>query len=920
MYYLISIPLLIWLFVSAANNDTVSLIYHWRDLPIPSLPKFFLGNAIYVALVLFSGKLFMQFWDRKIGRQYRGHFLSHSLFYTTASLVVVGFSAFFSFLSPKDAIWGGYWGHQMYDFVRNSFGENPALLLLLILLSLAVLLHFRISWVSHFVIESNDDPIKSFLAKERESIPRRTPGKTSYPQNSIQHKIQEKRLLGNIPWFTIAEKEDRPRFYEVKEQVLALSGKKRGSKVAVIFAGEVTERNASLKDGEGFWNRQSRGFLDPIRIRDENEVFIFKTKSDQEKRDRDNYPPLEVAAVANLAPLKNHEEISSVNINEEMLVDKGLVSSQHDSPVGNDHVEPFDGCEDCFEDGEIDQMIDEEEILEQTEINEDQVLGHSPMAQGISPRDEQNQIPEEIQDEVIAEARTTVKIERSLAKTEKSRSEVQLTFDQDFEKDLLYYDSREFPQYVIPRDIFEESVPENEFIYKTEINIGAAKLEETLAQFSIEAKVIGHKRGPVVTMYEVAIAPGIKVNRITNLADDIAMAFASESVRIIAPIPGKSAIGIEVPNKHRSIVRLGDLWNKEDVLKKGSLVFPLGKKLNGEVEFLDLTKMPHLLIAGATGSGKSVCVNSIISSLIYRYDPSHVRFLLIDPKLVELQLYNGIPHLLHKVITDAKSATAALYWVIQEMEYRYTMLSKLNVRDLNSYNSKVESYISQGYKDYKRFPFLVILIDEFADLMMVSGKELEDFVTRIAQKSRAVGIHLILATQRPSVNIITGIIKANFPARIAFQVASMVDSRTIIDQKGAEKLLGKGDSLFQSPYMSFPFRSQTAYVTEEEVLDLVKVVQPMAKPRFIQLELLDEETGSSVNFDEDDDLFEEAVDIILESRKASASYLQRRLRIGYNRAARMIEAMEELGYIGAAQGSKPRDILVDKIEKKNISA
>lgn len=482
-----------------------------------------------------------------------------------------------------------------------------------------------------------------------------------------------------------------------------------------------------------------------------------------------------------------------------------------------------------------------------------------------------------------------------------------------YEKDPLYYHPEEFPDYSVDADIFEESVPENDFLYRTEIELGAKKLEETLLQFSIEAKVIGHKRGPVVTMYEMAIAPGIKVNKITNLADDIAMAFASESVRIIAPIPGKSAIGIEVPNKHRSLVRLGDLWANKQNIKKGQLIFPLGKKLNGEIEYVDLTKMPHLLIAGATGSGKSVLVNAIISSLIYQYDPSYVRLLLIDPKLVELNLYNGISHLLHPVITDAKVATSGLFWIIQEMEYRYTLLSKLNVRDLNSYNKKVDEYQEKGYPQYSKLPYLVVLIDEYADLMMVSGKELEDFITRIAQKSRAVGIHLILATQRPSVNIITGLIKANFPARIAFQVASKIDSRTIIDQNGAEKLLGKGDSLFQSPYMSFPFRSQTPLLKEDEVMRLVARVKGFAKPRYAQFDLFDDEGSSGSSEELDDELFEEALEIILESRKASASYLQRRLRIGYNRAARLIERMEELGYVGAQQGSKPREILRDNL-------
>ena len=326
---------------------------------------------------------------------------------------------------------------------------------------------------------------------------------------------------------------------------------------------------------------------------------------------------------------------------------------------------------------------------------------------------------------------------------------------------------------------------------------------------------------------------------------------------------------------------------------------------------LDLKKQPHLLIAGATGSGKSVCVNTLISSMVFNYDPDRVRFIMIDPKMVELQLYNGLPHQLTPVITEPDIAPKALKWAIYEMERRYRLLSEIHTRDIERYNQKVESY--KGQSDREKLPYIVIIVDELADLMMVAPKEIENYITRIAQKARAVGIHLVLATQRPSVDVITGIIKANFPARIAFQVAQKTDSRTILDQNGAETLLGRGDMLYQSPVSSFPVRIQGAYISEDEIIDLVRHAQKYGNPHYIDIEeeVDKRETVETEGTDaEQDEMFVEAMKIIEETQKASASYLQRRLSIGYNRAARIIERMEELGYVGPQQGSKPRDVLI----------
>lgn len=462
-------------------------------------------------------------------------------------------------------------------------------------------------------------------------------------------------------------------------------------------------------------------------------------------------------------------------------------------------------------------------------------------------------------------------------------------------------------EYIIPRTYLTSSKPLDSESWKTEIRKNSVLLKNTLAEFGIEADVVNVNRGPVITLYEMQIAPGIKVNRVVGLADDIAMALAAQRVRIVAPIPGKSAIGVEIPNRYRETVTLGDII-KSDSFESfdGSLVVGLGKDILGNPVMLDLKRLPHLLIAGTTGSGKSVCVNSIITSLLYNYDPNYVRFILIDPKMVELQLYNGLPHLLTPVIVDPQVAPMVLKWTMHEMNRRYCLLSDMNTRDIERYNEK----IGRDAKGIEKLPYIVIIIDEMADLMMTS-KEVEGLITRIAQKSRAVGIHLVVATQRPSVDIITGIIKANFPARVAFQVAQKTDSRTIIDQNGAEKLLGRGDMLYQSPISSFPIRIQGGFIAEEEIERITSHLCSLGKPSYIDIEesLLAEEDSEEID-GATDELFKEALKIVEETKKASASYLQRRLSIGYNRAARIIEQMEEMGYIGPQVGSKPREVFV----------
>jgi S-DNA-T family DNA segregation ATPase FtsK/SpoIIIE len=466
-------------------------------------------------------------------------------------------------------------------------------------------------------------------------------------------------------------------------------------------------------------------------------------------------------------------------------------------------------------------------------------------------------------------------------------------------------------KYKIPVDILNE-YPDGEYwIIDQATRDAAIALKETLEEFKIQAEVTGIRKGPVITMFEILPAPGVKLSRIVSLQDNIALRLAATSVRIVAPIPGKHAVGIEVPNAKRNIVSFREIIESElqNTAKKMELPVIMGKDITGEAHTIDLVQMPHLLIAGATGSGKSVCVNSMILSILYQLHPSDCRLLLIDPKIVELKLYNDIPHLLTPVITESKKAFQALQYCIYEMERRYACLDSVGVRDIRSFNRRIkEKNIAQEH-----MPYIVVVIDEFADLMTTTGKELESTVARLAAMSRAVGIHLVLATQRPSIDVITGLIKANIPSRIAFMVASKTDSRIIIDMVGAEKLLGKGDMLYAGVVDPFPVRIQGAFVSEEEVEAVVEYVKTLGKPDYIDDEIFfedeEDETNMSLFSDGDDPLYEKALEIVYQQGKASASFIQRRLKIGFNRAARLVDEMEHRGVVGPAQGSKPRELL-----------
>jgi len=467
-------------------------------------------------------------------------------------------------------------------------------------------------------------------------------------------------------------------------------------------------------------------------------------------------------------------------------------------------------------------------------------------------------------------------------------------------------------EYKVPVAGLLKEYPDNSFDEIDDYTRRQARaLEETLSEFKIEASVVGISRGPVITMFEIQPSPGVKVSRIVGLQDNLALRLAASRIRIVAPIPGKQAIGIEVPNKKRSIVSYSELVSSEE-FSDADYEIPviLGKDISGGNQVIDLTRTPHLLIAGSTGSGKSVCVNSLICSILYQRSPRDVKLIMVDPKIVELKLYNDIPHLLTPVITESKKAFQAVQWCLYEMERRYSLLDAMGTRDIKSYNKRIrERDIATTH-----LPYIVLVIDEFADLMATSGKELEAIVARLAAMSRAVGIHLVLATQRPSIDVITGLIKANFPSRIAFMVASKTDSRIIIDMMGAEKLLGKGDMLFTSAWDPFPSRVQGAFLSEDEVERVVSYVKTLGEPEYIDDEIfLDEDDYESGGGDGpssfSDPLYDKALDIVLSAGKASASYLQRRLQIGYNRAARLVEEMEIQGIVGPQNGSKPREVV-----------
>ncbi|WP_286783417.1 DNA translocase FtsK [Streptococcus sp. UBA4344] len=465
-------------------------------------------------------------------------------------------------------------------------------------------------------------------------------------------------------------------------------------------------------------------------------------------------------------------------------------------------------------------------------------------------------------------------------------------------------------------DLFAPDKPKNQSKEKNLVRRNIKVLEDTFNSFGIDVKVERAEIGPSVTKYEVKPAVGVRVNRISNLADDLALALAAKDVRIEAPIPGKSLVGIEVPNSEIATVTFRELWEQANTDPNKLLEVPLGKAVNGTARTFDLARMPHLLVAGSTGSGKSVAVNGIIASILMKARPDQVKFMMIDPKMVELSVYNDIPHLLIPVVTNPRKAARALQKVVDEMENRYELFSHFGVRNIAGYNAKVEEFNAQSEQKQILLPLIVVIVDELADLMMVASKEVEDAIIRLGQKARAAGIHMILATQRPSVDVISGLIKANVPSRVAFAVSSGTDSRTILDENGAEKLLGRGDMLFKPIDENHPVRLQGSFISDDDVERIVGFIKNQAEADYDdsfdpgEVSESDLNSGGGGGSQEGDPLFEDAMALVLETQKASASMLQRRLSVGFNRATRLMDELEAAGVIGPAEGTKPRKVLM----------
>lgn len=528
-------------------------------------------------------------------------------------------------------------------------------------------------------------------------------------------------------------------------------------------------------------------------------------------------------------------------------------------------------------------------------------------------------------EDTVEEAKTTPKTK---ARKEKTESETKNTISDkehkdkanadaadeniDIEKevkneDIVHY---EFPSLNLLKDV-EASNNSNK---GKEIKDNIKVIQDTLNNFGVDARVTGVNSGPTITSYEISLAAGVKVSKILSLSDNLSLALATTDIRILAPIPGKSAVGIEVPNKNKDTLLLKEILDTDEFRDlKSKLPLALGKDVTGNTIISSIANMPHLLIAGATGSGKSVCINTIIMSILYKARPDEVKLIMIDPKVVELNIYNNIPHLLIPVVTNAKKAQFSLNWAVQEMEKRYQLFAKNNVKDMKSYN-ELETIT-------EKMPQIVIIIDELADLMMVAATEVEDAICRLAQMARAAGMHLIVATQRPSVDVITGTIKANIPSRISFQVSSQIDSRTILDMSGAEKLLGKGDMLYYPSNLSKPIRVQGAFVSDKEVKNVCDFIRNQGEANYNQdaVESISTNNTSQTMQDDKDELYDEAVKLVVMDGQASISYLQRKLKIGYSRAARIVDQMEEMGVVSGYDGSKPRKVLIEKEDIENLN-
>ncbi len=636
-----------------------------------------------------------------------------------------------------------------------------------------------------------------------------------------------------------------------------------------------------------------------------------QTEQEQYKQQSDTEDIADVLALLNSIDLEDENIKSSYDKNEEQKQSDDIMEIIAD--WAEEEEESSNGLTLFLAEDEEEQQNDVKDFTETMSIQEAEKISNEENEQEVSFNE--NLIEEISIDEDVAEDTEEISIDKDITE---DTEEISFSDEQVLQSTQHNRIVPQIPQYVFPpMDLLSRNQAIQSSESKSEMLHNAKKLETTLKSFSVDAKVIQINKGPTVTRYELSPSQGVKVSKIVNLADDIALNLAASGIRIEAPIPGKAAVGIEVPNKESQSVSLRSVLESEifqDFPSK--LAFALGEDITGQPVVTDIAKMPHLLIAGATGSGKSVCINTLITSILYKSTPEEVKLLLVDPKVVELSIYNGIPHLLIPVVTEPKKASAALNWAVREMLERYKDFAENGVRDIKGYNAMKKE---KGESDF--MPQIVIIIDELADLMMAAPGEVEDAICRLAQMARAAGMHLIIATQRPSVDVITGVIKANIPSRLAFAVSSGIDSRTILDMTGAEKLLGKGDMLFYPQGMSKPVRIQGAFLSDKEVENIVNFIKKQSLTDYDK-EIIDKITTdvlqSGTESEETDAFFDKAVDLVIQKQKASTSMLQRQFRIGYNRAARLMESLESHGIVGPEEGSKPRKVLLTKEEWEDM--
>ena len=791
------------------------------------------------------------------------------LMITLSSLIAI-----FSIQHPQTS--SGYLGIYIYSFLKSFSGSVGAYLIIAIVNLVGLIL---IGFVSLSSLFNNNSDIDSNENVVQNKV------------NTIKQKISTHSI--NFPFFTFEERNYKSKKMPwITKESIDISEKVQNElaekKIPLFLNMDIPEEPHKK---ENFTNiiipQVDNPQLEDLFTNSEfEEIEVVYPENKQNEIVNNNATITDNNKInveeINLQKVDENIESNSVDESEFNNLENNEMPITEISPISTFQKELLTESENSIRITDISLVDEKEEILEAIPVINSEIIQ-----------------PKETVSEIHSINQTTIKNDTKSINEEINNEEAKIepnstNLDEAENNDIL-------------TNFLNVSKPTDTLSHQEEIKRNSYLLVKTLDDFGISSKVLDVNRGPVITLYELEIASGIRVNKVANLSDDIAMALAASRVRILAPIPGKSAVGIEIPNGKRESVTLGDIINSTEFQSiSAKLKVVLGKDILGKPVTLDLNKQPHILIAGATGSGKSVCVNTLISSLIHTYTSDYLKFIMVDPKMVELQLYNGLPHLLTPVITDPKLAPSALKWAIYEMERRYKVLSEVKKRDIESYNK----FLDDKKRPSDKLPFIVIIIDELADLMMVAPKEMEGYITRIAQKARAIGIHMVLATQRPSVDIITGIIKANFPARIAFQVAQRTDSRTILDQSGAEKLLGQGDMLYQSPTSSFPTRIQGAFVSEDEIEKTVNHLSSLGTPHYIDILESVSKTEELEIEDLGDELFVDAMKIIEETRKASASYLQRRLSIGYNRAARIIELMEDKGYVGPPQGSKPREVYI----------